>query len=296
MRAYQRALGLSESMDNDTYRSYWQRLYHQSGDSIPMLVMNSTSTSHEQGYALSVTHGEEELPNNLDILSHGDGSLSYFNAVSTTNRFPIASPAARIKSKGYFVDGGYFENSGLQVAGDIFQRAIDLDTSFQQNNYDHQYLDIRNGRSDWARLFIEKFGMSRDELLFEINETQDNIAILQALVSLDKKPELLREKENLYDNIDENFIAMPYPLSLADLRSELKGEVEISKPLIDALKLNNDLIREAMEEKDHRDGTNHLEKYGIVTPPLARLLGEPVVFYQRAMVESRFYSPLPQID
>lgn len=296
MRAYQRALGLSESMDIDTYRSYWQRLYHQSGDSIPMLVMNSTSTSHEQGYALSVTHGEEELPNNLDILSHGDGSLSYFNAVSTTNRFPIASPAARIKSKGYFVDGGYFENSGLQVAADIFQRAINLDTSFQQKNYDHQYLDIRNGRSDWARLFIEKFGMSRDELLFEINETQDNIAILQALVSLDKKPELLREEESLYDNLDNNFIAMPYPLRLNDIRNELKGEIEISKTLIDALKENNELVRIALEKKDARDGTDYFKKYGTVTPPLARLLGEPVVFYQRAMVESRFYSPLPQID
>ena len=56
------------------------------------------------------------------------------------------------------------------------------------------------------------------------------------------------------------------------------------------------MVRRALEKKDAKDGTDYLSKYGIVTPPLARLLGKPVVFYQRAMVESRFYSPLPQID
>jgi len=73
-----------------------------------------------------------------------------------------------------------------------------------------------------------------------------------------------------------------------------KGKVRISKTLIDALKENNELVRKALEKKDAKDGTDNFKKYGIVTPPLARLLGKPVVFYQRAMVERRFYSPLPK--
>ena len=287
MKVYEHHLGLGD-LDQISFKAHWKKMYDSSRINIPLLNINSTSTTYKQGYALSVDHSNT-FPASIDILNHPDDkSISYFNAISTTNRFPIASPAARIEGKGYFVDGGYFENSGILASEHIYNLALKESTQalrFDTMNYDHKILNIRNGKGDWARLFVKKFISQPDheKLLKEINSTQENGAILQALVSLDKHPEVIRDR--LKDKI--SFLAMPHLLTLNDIRAEVGGEIFVTAELIDAIKANNDAVHQAL--KDY-DPDKHWW-WGVVTPPLARLLTEPVVEYQRAMVASNFYEP-----
>ena len=40
-------------------------------------------------------------------------TLPFMEAISMTERFPLFSATATIEGLGHFIDGGYFENSGL---------------------------------------------------------------------------------------------------------------------------------------------------------------------------------------
>lgn len=290
MKTYEKNLGLP-NLDSTSFRNYWYNLYKKSDNRIPLLNINSTSTTYKQGYAFSVSH-EPKFPSSVDILSFYDQgkSISYYNAVSTSNRFPIASPAAKINGKGYFVDGGYFENSGLLASEHIknLSNNILLKNNIDSMQYNHMTINIRNGKSDWARLFVKKFILEyspNKPLLKKIKSTQDNAAILLALVSLDKHPEVLREELERNERI--SYIAMPHILTLEDIKAEVGGEVNISIELIQAIKNNNQKVRETLK---HYKGY-YYNKWGVVTPPLARLLTKPVVEYQRAMVNDNYYLP-----
>ncbi|MCH2225750.1 MAG: hypothetical protein MK066_13350, partial [Crocinitomicaceae bacterium] len=49
-----------------------------------------------------------------------EASIPFYQAVSTTNRFPIFSPVAKIKGAGHFIDAGAIDNSGILGCWDMY--------------------------------------------------------------------------------------------------------------------------------------------------------------------------------
>ena len=274
-------LGMDEDQFRKTsFRCYWGDLYRK--NPIPLLNINSSSTSYKQGYALSVSHPKGFMPSAIDILDfEGDRSISYYNAVGTSNRFPFASPAAKIEGKGYFVDGGYFDNSGILAAQNIFEMGQTIQ-GFDSMNYKHVIINIRNGKSDWVRQFVKEFEKRNGSILEEIQKTEEIGAIVNTLANIDKHPEALRGKLEISTEERIRYIFMPHIISLDGICSEIGGEAKITKTLITAIRENNQVICTALREyEDYK-----LDQWGVVTPPLARLLAEPAVQYEKAMVES----------
>ena len=282
MNHYAKTLGMEEDVFREqSFRCYWAKLYKESP--IPLLNINTSSTSHRQGYALSVSHPKNSLPSSIDILNIKEGkSISYYNAVGTSNRFPFASPAARIKGKGYFVDGGYFENSGILAAQNIFKMGQTIEV-FDTMNYKHVIVNIRNGKGDWVRQFVKEFEKRNGELLHSIKKTEEIGAIIHTLINIDKHPESLRGQleNNSQDSIV--YIMLPHIISLGDIRNEIGGKIKISRKLMKAIEENNRIIRNELSQSDNQ---YNYEKWGVVTPPLARLLADPAVLYEKVMVES----------
>ena len=76
---------------------------------------------------------------------------------------------------------------------------------------------------------------------------------------------------------------MPHKLSYKKVKSVLKSEVEDPLTLMKLIKIHNDSIDISLKRyKKYQD------KWGVVEPPLARLLSEPSVRYQEAMVKEHY--------
>ncbi|TVR78575.1 MAG: hypothetical protein EA409_10410 [Saprospirales bacterium] len=104
-------------IDKTPYHLKW-RQYHDALGYYPPLIINSTNINRRYGVAFPIDIGANEFNNifpysiNMtEIVDHR--TLSYLDVVSTSERFPIFSSTATIAGKGHFVDGGYFENSGI---------------------------------------------------------------------------------------------------------------------------------------------------------------------------------------
>ena len=277
MKYYADVLGFEETaFRTNSYRGFWKKMYDKHNEHVPLLNINTSSTGFQQGYALSVAH-KKELPASIDILDNGNNTLSYYNAVSTSNRFPFASPAARIDGVGYFVDGGYFENSGI-LAAEHIKRKLYQEHRLDTMCYNHVYLNIQNARSIWVRQFIEK----NHEWVVRsgIKHTEEIGAILSTLINLDKHPESIKERliQDRYDSLQT--LALPHLIDLEDLRNEFQGEIMLTDSLMAKMNTNNRRIRQTI-----CSSPPHSNPCPIVTPPLARLLSRPAVEYERILVK-----------
>ena len=78
---------------------------------LPALFINSTSV--EDGMGGIISNVKLSVNPRTDILNllHNDSTLNFSTATILSARFPFVSPAGRIDDQ-YFVDGGYFDNSG----------------------------------------------------------------------------------------------------------------------------------------------------------------------------------------
>lgn len=291
MRHYAENLGLKEQdYDNKPYRSHWLDIYNHRQSKLPMLNINASSTTYKQGYALSVCHSDELMPASIDMVGFPaqDTTISYYNAVSTSNRFPFASPAAKILGKGYFVDGGYFENSGILAAENIFnmlkKELIKEDSSLYLK---HKIINIRNGKSDWVKAFMKHHRFDSDSLRLQIRETQEIGAMINTLVNLDKKPMALRERREISDPESIEYIYMPHLIQLSDIEVAIGGDIKVSYKLMKAIKDNNMQISKVLAAYPEYQ----LEEWGIVMPPLARLLSNPGVKYEFAMAKAGVFTP-----
>ena len=99
----------------------------------PLLVLNTT---HVESGRRGVLAGVEFDPSicDLDDILHVNGLNPDFklsNAASSSAAFPYLSPGARVRyadsTYGHLVDGGYFENSGVYTAIDIYNQITDLE-------------------------------------------------------------------------------------------------------------------------------------------------------------------------
>ncbi len=270
--------GFEENYQRYTYREWWSQRFRENAY-VPALIINTTSTKGKQGIALSLFNEEieEVVPAADDILSLANStrSISYYNAISASNRFPILSPAAKIFGKGYYLDGGYFENSGLLSAMEFY------DYLFKEASTDHAekipvFINVINSEEYYILEKIKAWGVELD--------AQDGLdagelkSILKTLVSTEKLPRYVTSKAKDKGRVIK--IMMPHKIKYEKVKTLLGGTPINPFKLMDSIEVHNNRIDEVLSKYDDYE----FDQWGVVTPPLSRLLGAEATEYQKAMI------------
>ena len=120
----------SKNFEN-SFADYWDNKNYSS----PLLVLNTTRVESGKRAVISYASFDKQLCDLEDVLhiDSVDANFTLQNAVSASAGFPYISPSTRIKKTnghywGNLVDGGYFENSSVYTAIDIYN-------NIQKNKY-----------------------------------------------------------------------------------------------------------------------------------------------------------------
>jgi len=291
MRNYSQSASTRLSELEISLSDYWKHI--RTTQYYPAIIFNTTPTS--SWYGVACTLDDISFPNALDIADHlyihdesdyvyyekaKSYSLSFYGAASTSNRFPIFSPTARIPHKGHFVDGGYFENSGLMNAYAFYSK---LKPSLDPDHELHS-INIVNDKNLYILWKLRKNNIPiRNHPEPHVSELG---SIVKGIVALERMPRYFRSVLD-EDSIDRVNIFMPYIFSENDILQCLKADKLKAVPdaVIKNLVLQNKTdILNALEKYNSTSGSYKLQKWGLVTPPLGRLLSKPAVAYQKAMI------------
>jgi len=277
-------LAFGKQYNNKVEKSYtelWKELNQKYN--FPALFSNSKSTSYHYGYT-SPFKNLPPLPGGIDIAHNYHASHLYhakvpafYDAISATNRFPLISPAAKFEGKGHFVDGGYFENSGqLTNLSFIEEMNLDKDSIYS--------VIISNGKGDYLRHFLDEFYKGDNTRTEETKSNTEFSSILGALINLDGLPTYFEMKK--HEKQHKIFIHLPHMLYYKDVVDFLKGRPDKKESLRHKLKENNDAVIKALEKASDAKNPNYdIKNWGVVEPPLSRLLSRPGFEYQRAMIK-----------
>ena len=228
-----------KELDITPFRRYWQHL-EKNGNLLPTLIMNTSSTSGRRGIfcSLDVSEFDSIFPysQNLGDVRCSDGtrgSISFYQAVSTTNRFPIFSPVAKIKGKGHFIDAGAIDNSGLLGCWDLYLYLRENDMLV---NKVIVFVDIDNSKTGYAESLLKQFVVANvneknaGQFIKDEYEKSSIMANLQTGLSLNKIPGYLNDFMSNYTstqpNIHFNRIMLPHKVSIDDLEAIINGKIE----------------------------------------------------------------------
>ncbi len=261
------------------FETYWKQIYDSRGGTFPALIINTTAVGGQQGVATSVQFPENTFAGAKIINEFNDTlsskTLTYFGAISTTNRFPFFSPTAKIPTKGSYLDGGYFDNSGMLSPLEVFD-AVTRDTAKAfAKKINPVFINIINSEDFYIAQKIKEYGLKPKS----ISDVSEIGSIIGTVASIDKFPRFVLEKIRARGYAVE-LIMMPHKLSYEKVKQSLKGEISEPLKLMEKIKLHNDSIDAALRNYKNYD----LEKWGVIQPPLARLLSAPAVRYQEAMI------------
>ncbi len=282
------------------YREYWRGLYDSLGN-YPVLISNTTNVRGNQGMSVSV-RAEDSIA--LSLLYHGADNileivpdprkfqqkktLTYYDAVSTSNRFPIISPAAKIENKGHFNDGGIYENSGLLSAYKMFRAVNHLERTtcmddLQQRNV---FVSIVNDKEQYIKYILRKALCSPTE----INYHTELGSIVSSVASTEMMPlfikEELRKLSEKYEQVEFETIYLPHRFTVADVKATIGKELvclgcekEVDTYLYDLVRENNKEIETMIAQEC---------KYGekpIVEPPMSRVMAAPAYEFMIKMLK-----------
>ncbi|PWL38119.1 hypothetical protein DKG77_07445 [Flagellimonas aquimarina] len=268
-----------DSFNTKGLEDVWREAYENRDGQYPLLILNSTGVGGQQGVATSVPFPDDAFPGALitNKFKKADSlTLTYYGAVSTTNRFPIFSPTAKIKEKGAFIDGGYFENSGLLSAMEVYDAMAKDGTLEYTDNVQPIFINIINSKDFYVKQKLKEYKLEPNAK----TDPSEYQSIIETITSTNILPYYILEKLKARGFAVE-LIMMPHKISLEDVESSMRGEVEDPIAIMDKLKLHNDSIDDALNKYQLYD----LKNWGVVEPPLARLLSVPAARYQQAMVK-----------
>lgn len=234
MLMYQRNLGEKgkKMLETTSYRRYWKEL-GKTNQPLPALIMNTASTNGKRGIFCSINTPmfDSIFPyaqnlSDLKMTNGKDGSVSFLQAVSTTNRFPIFSPVAKIKGSGHFIDAGAIDNSGILGCWDLYLFLFDRKVL---KNKIIVFVDIDNSKSGYAEALLDQFlsESHRHDYLIDENEKSSIGANLQTGLSLNKIPGYLNDFLCNYTSKQKHLeykrIVLPHKVSIADIESVIDG-------------------------------------------------------------------------
>lgn len=284
LQVYQDKLGDTQLTDQGM-RTYWKSIYENKGH-YPILISNSAGINNRRGISCSVQFPEQGItfektfPGAVNLLEYKDRptySLSYLGAASTSNRFPFLSPAAKIPEKGHYVDGGYFENSGMFSLLNFYE-ALGKDIAWADIFQDRTivFLQIANHKSTYIRQMVPDSLIQIDE----IAEAGEVLQVLETKASTEFLPYYFEQKIRWMDSLQVAKINIPYKFTIADIKKQfharsLKPAAENKIQMI--IRKNDQYIDSLYNEA----GLNHWEA---IEPATARLLSLPAVNYMKMVI------------
>jgi hypothetical protein len=151
-----RSAALEESMENPNDDHFMGKLFakkyseyvssfNQNAGQLPIFYINTTRVQDGSPGVIGNVQVERTYSPRVDVLAMMDtagenrspfGNINYSSAAILSARFPYLSPAANIDNE-YFVDGGYFDNSG---AGIVLEALSYIQGMLQDSSYN----DVRS--------------------------------------------------------------------------------------------------------------------------------------------------------
>jgi hypothetical protein len=279
MAEYDKFVQGDSTMLTTSFRSFWGTLYRKekkAGRFFPAMIANAAGTHIQRGVACSVKMSTNQFESTFfdstDLLSFsGDStSLPYLYAVSCANRFPIFSPAAKVSEKGHFIDGGYFENSGMLSLQDFYTRFRRESCLFKDTIENRTptvvFIQIINSKEDYLKSLLKGQQLGK-----EVKESSELSSILGTVTSISFVPSFLMKKNADTSNYVQ--IHLPYYVTDKDIKSLFKA---------DSVGLNHVSKQNKKQSNDRITAMQDSNWYQFVQPPLARLLGKQAVNYMEA--------------
>ncbi len=245
------------------FRQFWKNVYQKRNGRFPSLIMNTAATNGQRGisWSLETENFDWVFPNsqNLgDLLRNGDtNTLTFYQAVSMTNRFPIFSPAAKVKGYGHYIDAGAIDNSGLLGCLDFYQYML-RDERYRERLAKKTivFVEIVNSRSIYIRYLIETFEAMQGRSL-EMNEYESPsiVSDIKTGINLDKISDYLsyylQESARKDPKREHIRILLPHRVSVEDIQKFVSGEFsDKTYAELDAfLKVQKAEIHEALKDK-----------------------------------------------
>ncbi|KAB8153486.1 hypothetical protein EZY14_009640 [Kordia sp. TARA_039_SRF] len=202
MVTYQNLLENRETrlLDTVSFQGYWHDNIYKENGYFPAILVNTAKTNGRRGVFSSVRYGDndEDLFLNADNLAQlqpiADGKrpvVSFYQALSCTNRFPGFSPAAKISGYGHYIDAGAIDNSGLLTSLDWYDRLKNGDNPVIKKETNVIFVEIINGKSNYIKHLLRDFKKECgiDFLEFEEIEQGNLSAVISAGANLDKNPD-----------------------------------------------------------------------------------------------------------
>lgn len=275
-----------EKFKSTSYRHYWHKMYTKKGNRFPILISNTTDISGRQGMAVSMqikdgTAHDIVYEGAIDILDINGKTLSFYNAVSTTNRFPLISPAATISGKGQFNDGGIYENSGLLSAYKLYQAIDKVDTTAKKKT--SVFINIINDKSAYVKSRLD--AIMKQCKGKEINMSNEITAILNSVAATEMFPNYIKDKLKLLDRLNTKVsfksIYLPHRFDFDDVKA-IYGEdfksLDCVDSIHDIITENNNEIRELT--KKQKSATN-----AIIEPEMSRVMAIPAFEFMHSMLQ-----------
>lgn len=277
----------AKTLTTESFHSYWKhQIYNTNAQYFPSLIVNTAKTSGKRGVFYSVAY-EDQIFSNSDKLSQiNDGAMAFYEAVSSTNRFPALSPAAKIKGYGHYIDAGAIDNSGLLSSLDLYTY-LEKDTLFRKRK--KVFVEILNGRSSYIAHLIREFkkqsintNYSEHILIDEIE--QDNIvADIKTGLNLDKIPNYLNDLLQSWeanDNITYLPIYLPFHIEISDVEAYIGGAIrceELRDDLDVYLQSKNNQLKNDLKDNDPKEWLTY-------EPTLARHLSKSTITYYNNVI------------
>lgn len=276
-----------------SFRDYWREAFVKNGY-FPSLIMNTAGTKGSRGILWSVKQKNfnDIFPysENLADLSFGK-TLPFYQAVSTTNRFPMLSPAAKIPGYGHYIDAGAIDNSGLLGCLDLHNYLLRDKRVLGDKQI--AYIEIINSKTLYINYLIEKFKQKYQ--IPHINKYEneaDNIMVdLKTGLNLDKIPGYLSDYLANWEQTAEGKlryfkILMPHKVSMEDIVGFFDGDIidkVIEQNLESFLVIENASILKVTDMEDHEK--YFFEPWQYYEPTLSRHLSKSSTRYIKAILK-----------
>ncbi len=284
-----------KTLDSISFRDYWKEAFTKTGY-FPSLIMNTAGTKGSRGILWSVKQNDFKkvfpFAENLADLYDETKTIPFYQAVSTTNRFPVFSPAAKIPGYGHYIDAGAIDNSGLLGCLDLHNYLLNYKKSVIGDKQ-IAYLEIINSKTLYINYLINRFKEEYDieHIIKNENETDNIIVDLKTGLNLDKIPGYLSDYITNWENTQNGNIRyfkifMPHKVSFDDVESFFDGKIEngdndVLKNLQQFLDIKNKEILDKTEDPEK----SFFDPWMFYEPTLSRHLSRSSLLYIERILE-----------
>ncbi|MEM6717847.1 MAG: hypothetical protein AAF611_00895 [Bacteroidota bacterium] len=276
--------------DATSFRQQWYNMYSKrkkQNKRYPIFISNTTNIIGRQGMAVSIRVKDSCARDQLylgadDILDLNHGkTLSFYNAVSTTNRFPLISPAATIEGKGQYNDGGIYENSGLLSAYKLYKAINELNPEAKKKKT--YFINIVNQKTAYIKFKMDSLMQKCNDTI--INKSNEISAIINSVAATEMLPSYIKDKLELLDkknpNIDFESIYLPHKFNMEDIRAVYGPKIKDTccvNDIVKLIKINDTLIDSLMKGCSKNTKT-------VIEPAMSRVMAEQAFDFMQYMIK-----------